>query len=263
MVDSSQVPPPPTSSSPAEPPPPGVVRVPWGVLDAVGVFVVAIVLALLLGGLLGTIPGTERLPDGLVEALFLPLSLAILGITALLWVRTRYPGNVGRLTGPQRVTAREVLIALGLGLLAYLVINVGLGALLQLLAELTGEELPTVQEEFREAARNRRMAPYFAVGAVVFAPIAEELFFRGMLFPAIAKRLGLWAGIVLSAAAFSVAHLNQAAGSGANLLIFVIIFPLGMFLAWLYHWRGTIVVTMLVHSVFNLIGVILLLAGID
>ena len=36
---------------------------------------------------------------------------------------------------------------------------------------------------------------------------AEELLFRGWLLPAIAERLGLWLGVLLSAAAFSAFHL--------------------------------------------------------
>lgn len=240
--------------SPVSPP------VPWGIVDAVGAFVLTLALGLLLGGLAGVIPDTV-LPEDRVEAVFLPVSLAILGLTALLWVRVRYPGNVGRLVGPTRPTGRLVLIAAGLGLAAYLVINVGLGLLLQMLAELAGQELPEVQEEFREAAGDPRKAPFFALGALIFAPIAEELFFRGMLFPAIARRLGLWAGIILSAAAFSVAHLGPG-GTMAHLVTFALIFPLGVLLAWLYHSRGTIVVPMIVHAVFNLIGVGLLLAGV-
>lgn len=230
-------------------------------LDAVGVFVLTVVVGLVLGGLAGALP-PELLPEGVVEALFLPISLAILGLTALVWVRVRYPGNARRLAGPAPPSIRLVLVALGTGLAAYLVINVGLGTLLEVLARFTGVELPPVQEDFQQAARDEQMAPFFAVGAVLFAPLAEELFFRGMLFPAIAKRLGLWAGIVGSAAAFSFAHLNPGVGGVGHLIIIVIIFPLGVLLAWLYHRLGTIVVPMIVHAVFNVISVILLLADV-
>lgn len=255
----AQVPPPPPDGASHVDPRPDV---PWTWLDALGVFFTMLVAVILLGGLLGTLPGLGLLPAEVGEALFLPLSLGVLGLTAAIWVRVRYPGAARRLTGPARARAADVLAAVGFGLAAYLVINVGLGAALQLLAEVADADLPTVQQEFRDAARDRQMAPYFAVGAVLFAPVAEEIFFRGMLFQALRRHLGVWAGAIVSAGAFSLSHVNWGSPLQANLLVFVVIFPLGVFLAWLFHRRGTLVVPILVHAIFNLIGVLLLLSGV-
>lgn len=235
--------------------------VPWGVGDAIGVFglsfVATVVATIVLGPVLN-----DALPQAVADAVYGPLTLVILGAVTVGWVRVRSHGAVRLLTGPRRASGRDILLALGLGVGAVVVITVGLGVLLALLLELFGLELPVVQQDLREAARDPQTAPIFVVSAMVIAPVFEELFFRGMLFPAIAKRLGLWAGIVLSALVFGIVHLNQAGELLGGGLLLLRLVPLGIFFGWLYHWRGTIVVPMIVHSIFNGASVALLLAGL-
>lgn len=247
---------------PSGPAPPQAARaVPWGWLEAIGVFGLALALLFLVGGFLA-LALDAALPDDLVEVAFLPLSLTVLAATVVLWVRVRHPGATRLLGGPVRARRRHLWLGLAAGLVAYVGINLAFTWLLSLLAGLRGEELPTVQEEFRRAVQNPRTAPLFAVGAVVFAPVAEELFFRGMLFQALRDRFGLWPGIGLSAVAFSLAHIQWTSGLDANLLVFVIIFPLGMVLAWIFHRTGTLVTSLVTHAVFNASGVALMLAGV-
>ncbi|HVM15374.1 MAG TPA: CPBP family intramembrane glutamic endopeptidase [Egibacteraceae bacterium] len=235
---------------------------PWGVGDAVGVFVVTFLLSVVAGVVISGFPPPDLVPPALVEALFGPLTLVLLGLTTLLWVRARKHGAVRLLTGPRRAEQRDVLLALGIGVGAVLVITLGLGVALALLLQLLGLDIPVVQEELRQAARDPQLAPVFVVSAVLIAPIFEELFFRGMVFPAIAKRLGVWAGIVLSAFVFGFVHLNQAEDLLGGGLLLLRLVPLGILFGWLYHWRGTIVVPIIVHSLFNAASVVLLLIGV-
>jgi membrane protease YdiL (CAAX protease family) len=44
---------------------------------------------------------------------------------------------------------------------------------------------------------------------ITLAPLMEELFFRGFLYPVLARRLGLFAAIVLTAAGFGIIHAPQ------------------------------------------------------
>lgn len=236
--------------------------VPWGVGDAVGVFGLTFIATLVASALINALLPAGILPEGVLNAIFGPLTLVILGATTVGWVRVRSRGALGLLTGPRRATRRDVLLALGLGVGAVVVVTVGLGVLLALLLQLLGFEVPVVQQELRDAARDPQTAPIFVISAMVVAPIFEELFFRGMVFPAIAKRLGLWAGIVLSALVFGLVHLNQAGDLVGGGLLLLRLVPLGILFAWLYQWRGTIVVPMIVHSIFNGASVALLLAGL-
>ncbi len=62
-----------------------------------------------------------------------------------------------------------------------------------------------------------------AVFAVTFGPLMEELFFRGMLYPVLARRLGAIAGIFITAVLFGLMHFAQYGRSwGAVLIIFLV-----------------------------------------
>ncbi len=58
-----------------------------------------------------------------------------------------------------------------------------------------------------------------AVFAVTVGPLMEELFFRGFLYPVLARRLGVAAGIFLTALPFGLMHYVQYRSWGAVLVI--------------------------------------------
>jgi membrane protease YdiL (CAAX protease family) len=57
----------------------------------------------------------------------------------------------------------------------------------------------------------------------------------------------------ISAVLFGLSHLQTTLEG--YLLVLLIIIPLGMFLAYLYERRGTLLVPILTHAVFNLVQV--------
>ncbi|WP_435019308.1 CPBP family glutamic-type intramembrane protease [Tundrisphaera sp. TA3] len=83
--------------------------------------------------------------------------------------------------------------------------------------------------------------------AVVVAPVAEELFFRGMLFNALRQRMPIGLAAILSAAIFGLLHPF---GLAQRLSIVVG----GLFLALLYGWRKTLVAPILLHGLVNALG---------
>jgi uncharacterized protein len=83
----------------------------------------------------------------------------------------------------------------------------------------------------------------FAI-SVVIAPIIEEIVFRGALFPAIKRRYGLTAGIVLSSLVFTLVHMNP--------IQMISVLPLGIYLAIMYHRTGSIYPGMILHATWNL-----------
>ncbi len=90
----------------------------------------------------------------------------------------------------------------------------------------------------------------FVVVAIV-APVAEEVFFRGFLYGGLRKRIGVAGAIVASTIFFTALHLSAG--------LFIPIFVLGLFLAWLYEYTGSLYPGMFLHAANNGIALLLLL----
>jgi len=80
--------------------------------------------------------------------------------------------------------------------------------------------------------------------AVVVAPVAEEVFFRGMLFNALAQRLPWVVAALVQAIVFALLHLY--ALPQTTLLAIT-----GLILAAVYRWRKTLLAPILLHSLHN------------
>lgn len=81
--------------------------------------------------------------------------------------------------------------------------------------------------------------------AVVIAPIFEEFVFRFFLYGVFKRYLGWFLGLVLSASLFAIVH--------THLPSFVALFVLGGCLTIAYEWSGSILVSMTMHSLFNVV----------
>jgi membrane protease YdiL (CAAX protease family) len=93
--------------------------------------------------------------------------------------------------------------------------------------------------------------------ALVVAPAAEELLFRGVLFPALRDRFGLVTGVAGSAAAFGLAHYLP--GDPVDVVATIAAATaLGVGLAIQYERRGTLVAPLSAHIAFNLLGLVIL-----
>jgi uncharacterized protein len=82
----------------------------------------------------------------------------------------------------------------------------------------------------------------------IIAPCAEELFFRGLAYRCFRTRWGPFAGMLASAALFSIIHLNP----DGLLSIFVV----GCALAYLYERTGTLVAPITLHATNNIVAVL-------
>ncbi|MBA2529073.1 MAG: CPBP family intramembrane metalloprotease [Euzebyales bacterium] len=225
--------------------------VPWGVRDAVAVFGLYFVGSALAGYALA---GAATAPTGLIVSSLLWIAILV-G-----WIRLRFGGHARELLGRARPRSVEALIGLGAGIGIFVVVILGFATLLGMLIQLTGNDVPVVQQEFRTFSADPATAPLFAVGAVLLGPLAEELFFRGLLYPALRKRIRVWPAVAVSGLVFAFSHL-QATPAGYGLVV-AIIFPVGMLLAWLFEWRKSLLAPIVAHAAYNCIQVgVLILAG--
>ena len=83
-----------------------------------------------------------------------------------------------------------------------------------------------------------------AAFAACLAPVLEEIFFRGVLFSKLRTRAGFLPAAAVSAAAFSLCHLN--------LVQFLPVFMLGLLLAYAYESTGNLLVAVSIHALNNL-----------
>lgn len=220
----------------------------WTVWEAVCVFVIWLAATILIGGLTG-----GRLQDSSQGVLLLFIPHLVLGATTVLWVRARSEDGIRRLLGRRRASLPDVGAGLIYGVVGALVFTFGAGLLLRLLVDALGLRIPPVQEELRQLAAGSA-APLVILVIVILAPIAEELFFRGLLFQALERRLGVWRAAVISAAVFGVVHVEW--------FVFVITFLFGIYLALIFRRRGTIVTPIVAHMLFNGLGVLLIRTGV-
>jgi membrane protease YdiL (CAAX protease family) len=92
-----------------------------------------------------------------------------------------------------------------------------------------------------------------ALDATVWAPIVEELTFRGLLYATLRTRLGVWPAAFLSAAIFALPHGYAAAGSLSVLVS-------GVLWAWSYERTRSLLPGLLAHSANNLMSTLWVVA---
>jgi membrane protease YdiL (CAAX protease family) len=80
------------------------------------------------------------------------------------------------------------------------------------------------------------------------APLVEELFFRGFLYPVLARRIGVPGATVLTAGAFALIHQSQLAQAWAPLLL---LFLVGLALTITRARTGSVAASFLVHVGYN------------
>lgn len=107
-------------------------------------------------------------------------------------------------------------------------------------------------EKLGAAAGNWHMF-FFALLVAVLAPIAEEIFFRGLIFRALWNSTGLWPAAIISGLLFGALHID--ATTTERLLQVVPLAVLGVSFALLYSWTGTLYATIALHATNNAIAV--------
>ena len=93
--------------------------------------------------------------------------------------------------------------------------------------------------------------------AVSLGPLMEELFFRGFLYPVVARRFGMVVAITFTSVAFGLIHAAQLAFAGGLVLI---IFLVGVVLTIVRAKTGSVAASLMVHVAYN--STLLIMGGI-
>jgi hypothetical protein len=90
--------------------------------------------------------------------------------------------------------------------------------------------------------------------AGLLIPVAEELFFRGLLFTWFRRRLPLWGATLASSILFSLGHADSPAVVATS-------FVIGVVNALIYELTGSIWTAIAVHAINNTLAAILVFVG--
>jgi hypothetical protein len=179
--------------------------------------------------------------DGIMVTLFIlisnPVTVAVLAV-AVAFARADFIGYMG-LTWPSR---RDV----ALGIIC-LVVMIAVG---DALLYLSGRAVVTpFQLQSYVTAKAEGWVVPMAAAAILVAPAGEEIMFRGFLFRGfIRSPRSAWPGIIVISLLWAGLHLQY---DWAGMLQ---IFIIGLFLGWM-RWRsGSLLLTFLLHALFNLEG---------
>jgi len=146
-------------------------------------------------------------------------------------IRWNWPGGVG-------------LSMLGIG-----VLMLGL--------DLLGRFLPMPKTTPFDQFFARPSDAYLTVAfAITLGPLMEELFFRGFLYPVVARRLGVLSGIVLTALPFGLMHYLQYRSWGAVLIIILV----GVVLTTVRAMTKSVASSFLAHVGYN--GTLMVIAAV-
>ena len=127
----------------------------------------------------------------------------------------------------------------------YLIAGIGLAIVLIPLGNLLPMPKDVPIDEFFRTARDAYILSLFGV---LFAPVFEEVFFRGFLYPVIARRLGFYPAIVITAIFFASIHASQLKYSWGPVLI---IFLVGIALTTVRAVKKSLSATILMHMAYN------------
>ena len=216
---------------------------PWGVADGLGLFFRSAFAYLLIPAVVVVL--LPRTATGTAV-------MGLVGGIPMLWWARRYlhtrgqtvRGTFGLGLDAQPGAGRRLiawsLVLLALSIVGESLISLGLGTL-----GITSHWADGFLEEFLWGSPAAVAAG--TLDGVVWAPIFEELAFRGLLFPTLRLRLNAWSAALLSAAIFGVAH-------GYGIQGFAAVTWSGMIWALGYQRSRSLLPGMLAHGASNLLA---------
>ena len=127
------------------------------------------------------------------------------------------------------------------------VYNVGASALISWIYPASKDWIATPKEPVWIAG--------FVLLAVVFAPICEEMIFRGWLYTSLKRSIGVIATIIVTSVLFALAHWEN------THLYALAVLPVGVALGIIRERTGTIAASMVFHAFYNGAASVLLVLG--
>lgn len=147
--------------------------------------------------------------------------------------------------GLLRAPFRRTVVLTGVVMVSYFVFLAVYNQLVQLAPDDAPEKLGADGSDLQML--------FFALLVAVLAPVAEEIFFRGMIFRALWNGIGLWPAAIVSGLLFGSLHFDEL--TSERVLQVIPIAVLGISFALLYAWSGTLYSAIALHATNNAVAV--------
>lgn len=244
------------SAQSISPPPARVGPKPWGIREAAAGIALALLSLFVMGGIAvsivfgitGETEGTAVTAAGIVATIF--FDAALVGIAYFFVVHRRRLSWQSLGFKFQPITwwwippAGAVTAIVGL-----LIYNLTVRAL--------GADFLSPEQELDELFDTTALLPLAGVFTVFVAPVTEETFFRGFIFPAFIARFRVWGAMLLAGALFGAAHIT----SVDTIALIIPIGGIGAFFCWIYYRTGSIWPSIGTHLLFNTVSFIIGVLG--
>jgi len=218
---------------------------PWGITDVVFVYFCVFILSIIFAGILlyTNIDINRNVYSVVFQTL---LSLSILGLIYVI-VTKKYEVPFKQAFG---ISFSKIPSFLNQGIFVTAIIVVTTTIIGLIFTQIIGTEnkspyMDMPGEKFR----------WLTLFAIFFAPIVEEIFFRGFMQPAIVKKTGTVFGILITALIFGVSH-TQYMNFGAAIFS---VTAIGLILGITRHKTGSVMPGIFAHFFNNLLAVIYIL----
>lgn len=150
---------------------------------------------------------------------------------------------------------KRCLIELAIAIPCVLVSVIAVGGATYLAAQVTSVKsvLPTVVDDMASSPEPR-LVHLVLLFSFTFAPVAEEVFFRGFLYNAFRSRMPTLVAGLAQSVVFGFAHFFGPVHA-------IIASGLGIILTFVYEWRKTLVTPVLVHCGINFLFAMVVFAA--
>jgi membrane protease YdiL (CAAX protease family) len=218
---------------------------PWSLKEAL----IALVLVYLVNNSIGLIMSLLGINWSALSNFAFAILLQTIGIVFVVYYFAIYKhGGTGKSLGLNFGEASKHLIAgVGGGALVFSAVIIS-SLLVERISSVPGELQPFAQLVIQTDSLPQLLL-LFLLG-VILAPLGEELYFRGFLYPAIRAHFGTYVAILFSAVVFGLLHFD--------LLRFIPLAVGGAGLAWLYEKTNSLYVPMIAHGFWNFVMLTLL-----
>jgi membrane protease YdiL (CAAX protease family) len=226
----------------------------WGLGDVVVGWLVAYSATILVGAVVLTAMGygaDDVIPLSVQILIQIPLWAGFIGVP--IWAAATKGNGWIRDFRVQFVASKDIVVGVVAGIGAQLLLVPLVSAPVLWLLDKSSDDLAAPAQELADRAGDSALGVVLLVLLVgIGAPIAEELFFRGLLYRALEKRWNGWVALVGSSVIFGATHFQPLQFAGLTMAGFVF--------GGLVKRTDRLGPAIVAHVAFNMTTVVLLLA---